>query len=90
MKSKKRDRLEIIYDMLYLLRSHSTLGPTKLLRMSNLSSEMFKSYVEELLDKGFIDEDDTSHKKLYVITTSGNTFLEKFKEVKNFLDGFGL
>jgi predicted transcriptional regulator len=90
MKTKKRDRLEIIYDILLQLRDHKSLGPTKLLRSTNLSSEMFKSYIEELLDKGFIEEEKFSKKKVFIITNSGNTFLDKFNDVKKFLDGFGL
>ena len=52
---KRRDRLEVIYDILRMIKEHNnSIRPTPLLRFSNLSSQSFADYQEELTDKGFI------------------------------------
>ena len=45
---KKRERLEIIKDILNSVRDSKEIKPTRLLYSSNLSPQMFKDYVEEL------------------------------------------
>jgi len=55
--NKKRDRLEVIYDFLRIIQdNHNSIKPTPLLRKSNLSSQSFNDYFEELLGKGFVKE----------------------------------
>jgi len=50
---RKRDRLEVIYDILKIIRHYNnSIKPTPLLRYSNLSSQSFSEYISELLDKG--------------------------------------
>ena len=53
--AKKRERLEVIYDILKTIQDNKNdIKPTRLLHLSNLSPQMFKDYSEELLRKGFI------------------------------------
>lgn len=85
----KRNKLEIIRDILKLIRSNSKIKPTPLLRRTNLSSGRFKEYYSELLEKGFIKE--ISEKTNYVsITEKGNRFLERYQIIVNFIDEFEL
>ena len=46
--ARKRERLDIIRDILLSIRNNHKIKPTRLLYASNLSPQMFKDYVEEL------------------------------------------
>jgi predicted transcriptional regulator len=88
---KKRERLDVINDMLVAIKnSGNKIGPTRLLYASNLSSLMFKDYISELLDKKFIDELDEKGRKKYTLTDKGFEYIQKYKEIKNFIENFGL
>ena len=63
--AKKRERLEVIWDILKVIMDNGSMGPTRLLYASNLSPQMFKEYVEELKDKRFIEENENEGKKKF-------------------------
>ena len=89
--AKKRERLEIIKDIIYSIRENRNIKPTRLLYSSNLSPQMFKDYVNELIAKGFISLDiDKKEKKTFSLTEKGNNFLEEYKIIENFVENFGL
>lgn len=94
--SKKRERLEVIRDILIAIREKREIKPTRLLYASNLSPQMFKEYVEELIQKGFICikkeeiKRKKGEKKFIYITKKGNDFLEQYKVIEAFIEGFGL
>ena len=53
--AKKRDRLEVVFDILKIIRdNHNSILPTPLLRKSNLSSNSFSEYYKDLISKEFI------------------------------------
>lgn len=88
---KKRERLEVIKDILESIRSSRNIKPTRLLYSSNLSPQMFKEYINELIVKGFIKlEIDENDKKTFLITKKGNDFLQEYKIIENFVKNFGL
>ena len=88
---KKRDRLEVINDILDVIsKNRNKIGPTRLLFASNLSPKMFKDYITELKDKGLIEEKEEKKKRFYSLTDEGFRFLEKFGIFKNFVDNLGL
>lgn len=88
---KKRERLEVIKDILKSVREARAIKPTRLLYASNLSPQMFKDYVDELLEKKFlIVQEDKKQKKTFVISKKGNEFLEEYKVIENFVENFGL
>jgi len=89
---KKRDRLEVIFDILNIIRSHhNSIKPTPLLRRSNLSSSSFSEYYKELTAKGFIKEiADKTGKKYITLTDKGFKFLEKYKLILGFIEDFEL
>jgi predicted transcriptional regulator len=89
--TKKRERLEVIYDILKVVQNNNNfVRPTRLLYASNLSPQMFKEYVEELTAKKLIAENDKDGKKSYSLTTKGFEFLEKYRIIVEFIENFGL
>ena len=88
---KKRERLDIIRDILKVIRENRQIKPTRLLYASNLSPQMFRDYINELISKGFIKLDiDKKEKKTFSITKKGNEFLQEYKVIENFIENFGL
>lgn len=92
MATKKRDRLEVIADILRVISEHNnSIKPTPLLRCSNLSSTSFADYYAELMSKGFVKEiADNRGKKHVTLTDKGFLFLQKYKMILGFIDEFEL
>ena len=90
--AKKRDRLEIIYQMLKLIQEHhNSIRPTPLLRYTNISSQSFSEYYNELIEKGFIREVQEKGNRNYVtLTDKGFKYLEKYQYILGFIDEFEL
>ncbi len=91
MAAKKRERLTIIRDILIVIRDTRNIKPTRLLYASNLSPQMFKDYVNELLNKKFIKlEISEKEKKTFSLTKKGYDFLQEYRIIENFIKNFGL
>lgn len=87
----KRNRLEIIKDILKIISQNNPIRPTPLLRKSNLSSSRFSEYYPELISKEFIKETiNTNNEKIISITEKGSRFLEKYQTVIRFIEEFEL
>ena len=88
----KRNRLKIIYDILNMIRRHNNaIKPTPLLRYSNLSSQNFSKYLDELMERGFIKEDqDKKKRKIIILTGRGHEYLKKYKVITKFIEDFNL
>lgn len=89
---KKRDRLEVIYDILRIIREHNnSIRPTPLLRYSNLSSQSFNEYMNYLISKGFVREvSNNKGRKFLTLTDKGFSYLEKYRTILGFIDEFEL
>jgi predicted transcriptional regulator len=89
---KKRDRLEVIFDFLKIIQdNHNSIKPTPLLRKTNLSSQSFSEYFEELINKNLIREIiDKKGKKFITLTDTGFKYLQKYKMFRGFIDEFDL
>lgn len=88
---KKRERLDVIKDILTAIKDHRKIKPTRLLYASNLSPQMFKEYINELIEKGFIKLDvDEKEKKFFSLMKKGQDFLQEYKVIENFIENFGL
>lgn len=86
----KRNKLDIIFDILNIIReNHNSIKPTPLLRKSNLSSKRFKEYFSVLLKKSFVIEQKQPERKVS-LTNKGYRFLDKYKTIINFIDEFDL
>jgi predicted transcriptional regulator len=92
MNVKKRDRLEVIFDILKTIRNHqNSIKPTPLLRYSNLSSTSFAEYYGELITKGFVKEIINQQGKKYItLTDKGFKYLEKYKLIVGLIEEFEL
>ena len=91
MTSKKRERLEVIRDILQKIKENRQIKPTRLLYASNLSPQMFKEYINELIEKTFIRlEIDEKEKKSFSLTKKGQDFLAEYRLIENFIENFGL
>jgi len=88
-KMAKRNKLEIIRDVLRIIQEHREIKPTPLLRRSNISSSRFKEYYSELLEKEFLKETYGKNKKI-TLTDKGQKYLEKYQTIINFIDEFEL
>jgi predicted transcriptional regulator len=89
---KKRERLEIINDILNIVRDHNnSIKPTPLLRFSNMSTQRFAEYYRELLEKEFIREGrDRKGRKFITLTDKGFDFLRKYSVIMGFVEEFEL
>lgn len=90
--AQKRDRLAVIYDILLIIQQKgNSIKPTPLLRYSNLSSQSFADYMDELRKKEFVKEvEDKRGKKFITLTDKGFRFIEKYKIILGFIDEFDL
>ncbi|MCX9084324.1 MAG: winged helix-turn-helix transcriptional regulator [Candidatus Methanoperedens sp.] len=89
---RKRERLEMIFDILTIIRNHqNSIKPTPLLRQSNLSSQSFTEYLNELLEKDLVKEiTDENERKFLTLTDKGFKYLEKYKLILGFIEEFEL
>jgi predicted transcriptional regulator len=88
---KKRERLEIIYDILVLIsNNHNQIKPTPLLRKSNLCSTQFEKYILELLEKELIETQVVDSKKHYKLTKKGFKYIDEYKSFLKMLKEFDL
>lgn len=87
---KKRQKLEIIKDILEIVKGHRKIKFTPLLRKSNLSTARFKEYYEELIKINLIKEIKNSNSKAIVLTEKGYRFLERYVTIVHFIDEFDL
>ena len=88
---KKRNRLEIIRDILRVIREKKgKIKPTHILYKSNLSHQMMDEYLHELISKGFIVENVEGKNRTYSISQKGMMFLEKYRIIVDFTESFGL
>lgn len=88
---RKRNKLEVIKDILTVIRAkNGKIKPTHILYKSNLSHQMMKEYLGELLNKGFIEEIPIKNSKTYSITNKGTNYLEEYNTIVTFTSSFGL
>ena len=89
--SKKRDRLQIIYDILSVIKEkNGKIKPTNILYKSNLSNQMFSEYMNDLVEGGFIVENQGKSSKTYSLTQKGFDYLNKYQMIVDFTNSFGL
>lgn len=89
--NKKRDRLQVIYDILKVIKEKGgKIKPTHILYKSNLSHQMMGEYMDELLKKGFVTEKKEVNSKTYSITVKGQEYLNQYKLIIGFTSSFGL
>lgn len=90
--SAKRDRLEIIHDILQVIQEKGErIRPTHILYKSNLSHQMLTAYMTELIEKGFVEERrDKKGKKSFALTNKGFGYLKDYSLIRGFMESYGL
>jgi len=66
------------------------IKPTHLMYMANLSHTQMNTYLEDLIEKRFIDKVKKKEYEYLIITDKGYEFLQKLREMKEFETTFGL
>jgi len=88
---RKRNRLEVIRDILKVIRDkNGKIKPTHILYKSNLSYQMMNEYLDELIAKGFIIRLEKEKSKTYSLTKKGFDYLEQYNLINEFTNSFGL
>jgi len=72
---KYRDRLQIIADILYVVRDGAK--KTHVMYQANLSYALLNRYLAEVLEAGLVSVDNEEH---YRLTGRGQSFLDRFSE----------
>lgn len=81
----KRDKLEIIKDILKSIKNKSA-KKTHILYKANLSPQMLNNYLAILIKKKLIKINNNS----YHITDKGRDYINKYKFITEFITSFGL
>ena len=88
---KKRNKLEIIQNILLVIRERNgKIKPTHISYKSNLSYSMMEQYMDDLISKELIREIKLKKGKTYEITDKGHSYLSKYNIIKDFMESFGL
>ena len=88
---KKRSRMDIISDILKIIRGKDgRIKPTHLMYKANLSHTQMSMYLNELVEKGLVEKNHSEKVNEIGITKKGNEFLVKYLQMKEFEDVFGL
>ena len=97
MTTKRRSRLELIYDILLSIQNKGgTIKPTHLMYKSNLSHKLLNNYLDELIGKELVMIQEIEHRKkktnskIIVLTDKGSGFLAEFRRMREFTNAFGL
>ena len=86
---ERRNKLNIIYDILRVIQKGGEIKKTHIMYQANLSHNQMKLYLNELYKKKFI-ENTSSEKLLIKITKKGEDFFKQYAQVKEFEKTFGL
>ncbi len=102
MPRKKRNTLEIIKEILGVILLNRNISPTKLLYKANLSPQMLKDRVNDLIGKGLMSriivlkgeiyngKKSKAERKYLNLTELGRQYLEDYKAVEIFLEKYEL
>lgn len=66
------------------------IKPTHLMYKANLSHNQMKLYLDELIAKSLVEEEEKEERKILVLTQKGFAFIQKFNQMKEFEKTFGL
>jgi len=89
--ARKRSRTDIIGDMLGSIQEKGgRIKPTHLMYRANLSHSQMGAYLEELIDKELIDKVKVKQYDYIILKDKGFSFLEKFRQMREFERTFGI
>ncbi|MCS6767347.1 MAG: winged helix-turn-helix domain-containing protein [Candidatus Nitrosocaldus sp.] len=83
----KRNRFEIVADILMTLESRGALYKTQIANKCNLDTRMLNRYMEMLLDAGLITQaPDTP--RAFIITDEGRRYLMLYNRIRQMLSDY--
>jgi predicted transcriptional regulator len=91
LEKKKRNRLEVIYDILCVVRDNGRqIKITPLIRYSGLSPQSFNLYFDKLKEMGLLKESEVDGVRLIVLTEKGASYIREYMAVLRFIREFQL
>lgn len=88
---RKRNRLEIIYDMLKIIQERGgKIKKTHLMYKANLSHNQLKLYLDDLIKKGLVEKSSLGSNHFVHVTNKGREFSLKYSRIREFEKTFGL
>ena len=88
---RKRNRVEIIHDMLKIIQERGgRIKKTHLMYKANLSHKQMTSYLKDLIKNGLIIDKRAEDRNLILITERGRDFFVKYAQMREFEKTFGL
>jgi len=81
---KKRDKYEIVADILSILDKEGPMRKTSIAGKSKLDTRMLDRYIRMLLDAKLIDKDKYDH-RLFTITDNGRRYIMLYNSIKSML-----
>ena len=87
-----RNSVKIVGDVLRIASESGAGGVnlTSLLRKANLSYGRLSSVAAKLMEAGLMDEQVQEGQRIYVITSRGRDYLNKYQQFAEVADSFGL
>ena len=85
--------MRILADMMRAIQSEGEegAGPTKILYAANLSHDRLTQYLDELIEKELIKEENSENdSRVYFLTEKGREFLREFVRIERFSEAFGI
>ncbi len=83
--------MQIINDMLSAIRNKGgRIKQTHLMYKANLSHTLMMKYLKELKGNDLVEKETEGNNKFFLITQKGLDFLEKFEQMNEFKESFGL
>ncbi|TXT57064.1 MAG: hypothetical protein BAJATHORv1_20664 [Candidatus Thorarchaeota archaeon] len=92
-KRSYRSKMRILADMMRTIQKEGMegAGPTKILYSANLSHDRLTQYLDELITKNLIREEEIDEQsRVYFLTDKGNEFLREFVKMERFSEAFGI
>jgi predicted transcriptional regulator len=88
----KRDRLQVLYDILKVIQNKPAIKPTHIMYKANLSSKMLSEYLQDLVSRNFVLETIGKDKrsKTYDLSEKGHAYVSNYSVVQEFVETYGL
>lgn len=87
---RPKEHLEVMHDVLEEIVKNEKIESGELMHIKNISHNKLQFYIDELLKNGFVKRFDDSGKTWFVVSEKGKRFLNKYKSIRKFVEGFRL